>query len=405
MAVLVQLKGTALIRLALLPAVFWVIWLTTYLSIWKTPVSPETHMTATGIVIFSGRSIAWAFVKEPFRRLPFQDKDSAPHGKRSNIPVDVSESQGNNICKALWDACDLVLNVRGIGWSWSCSRYARYGTPQSRAKFLLKTIAHIACDALAADVAVETARTILPATTGPMTIIDTNLPFPQQLLHASILSAIYISVIYFMVDLYYRTVAFCCVAVLLHRPEQWPPLFDDPWRSTSLGDFWGKRWHQLLRDYVVSLGSQPLMACLTKLSPVRATTSTTAAGQGAANVERRKRGALSVLAAFFVSGILHDISFRSMRKGGEPVQMIFFVMQGVGVVLERAFSERWVHARLRKSPWSRVAGRVWTFSWLLVWGIPFVESNTRADLFRIALFPESLKPLHIVHILWDVLHQ
>lgn len=46
MAVLVQLKGTALIRLALLPAVFWVIWLTTYLSIWKTPVSPETHMTA-----------------------------------------------------------------------------------------------------------------------------------------------------------------------------------------------------------------------------------------------------------------------------------------------------------------------------------------------------------------------
>ncbi|KIM57008.1 hypothetical protein SCLCIDRAFT_51832, partial [Scleroderma citrinum Foug A] len=369
MAVLVQLNGTTRIRFALLPIVLWTSWSVMPLEPPGDATQLQTNIAlSTGIVIFSGRSIAWAFVKEPFRRLPFQDKDSAPHGKRSNIPVDVSESQGNNICKALWDACDLVLNVRGIGWSWSCSRYARYGTPQSRAKFLLKTIAHIACDALAADVAVETARTILPATTGPMTIIDTNLPFPQQLLHASILSAIYISVIYFMVDLYYRTVAFCCVAVLLHRPEQWPPLFDDPWRSTSLGDFWGKRWHQLLRDYVVSLGSQPLMACLTKLS------------------------ALSVLAAFFVSGILHDISFRSMRKGGEPVQMIFFVMQGVGVVLERAFSERWVHARLRKSPWSRVAGRVWTFSWLLVWGIPFVESNTRADLFRIALFPESLKP-------------
>lgn len=355
-------------------------------------------------MIFAGRTIAWAFVRDPFQRLPFQDEDNTPHGTGSNTPMNVSKSHRNNIRKALWDACDLVLNIRGIGWSWSCSRFTRYGPPQSRAKFLSKTLARIACYALAADVAVEIALTILPATTGPMTILDANLPFPQQLFHASILSAIYIWVIYFMLDLYYHSLAFCFVAVLRHNPEQWPPLFDDPWRSTSLGDFWGRRWHQLLRDYVVSLGSQPLTACLTKLrSPVPATTSTTTAtGQGSANVGRRKRSALSVLAAFVVSGVLHDIAFRSMRRGGEPMQMIFFVMQGVGVVLERAFSERWVHARL-KSPWYRVMGRVWTFSWLLVWGIPFVEANTRAGLFRIALFPEPLKPLRIVHTVWDVL--
>jgi len=52
MAVLVQLNGTVLIRLALLPAVLWMTWMTTYLNIWKTLVGTESHMSFTTAVSY-----------------------------------------------------------------------------------------------------------------------------------------------------------------------------------------------------------------------------------------------------------------------------------------------------------------------------------------------------------------
>ena len=44
MAVLVQLHGTTMIRLALLPVVLWMTWLTTYLNIWKTLDNTRMHI-------------------------------------------------------------------------------------------------------------------------------------------------------------------------------------------------------------------------------------------------------------------------------------------------------------------------------------------------------------------------
>lgn len=313
-----------------------------------------------------------------------------------------------SIFKALWDACDLVVNNRGIGWSWSCSRYAHYGPPQSRIKYLFKTLVRIICHALCADVAAEIAQALLPTiTNGHPTILDPTLPLLQRLLHASILTGIYISIIYCTVDMSYHIIAFCCVSVVGYAPEQWPPVFDAPWRSTSVGDFWGKRWHQFLRYYVVSLGSQPLIACLATPTVASSSTARKTCQGGATAVEvQTKRGALSVLSAFFVSGVLHDLSFRALRKGGEPMQMIgFFVMQGVGVVLERAVSERWSRVRLTERPWSwhNAIARIWVLSWLLVWGIPFVEVTTKAGMYNVQLFPEPVKPLRVIRAVSDMI--
>lgn len=43
----------------------------------------------------------------------------------------------------------------------------------------------------------------------------------------------------------------CCslfaVVVLGSAPERWPPMFGNPWLSTSLHSFWALRWHQVRR--------------------------------------------------------------------------------------------------------------------------------------------------------------
>ncbi|KAL4077436.1 hypothetical protein J3A83DRAFT_4213590 [Scleroderma citrinum] len=400
MGVLVQLNGTSLTRFALLPVVLWTAWSTTRsLNPWKGD-GTQLHVNysiASAIVMFTGRAISWVFVREPFQRFPLPEKNRASDRTESHISMDVSEPDGTNIRKALRDACDLVLNIRGIGWSWSRIPYARYGAHQSRAKFLLKALASIACNALAADVAVEIVHAIIPAATGRVTILDVNLPLPQRLLYASIISGVYTSVVYFLVELSYNALAICFVIALGHVPAQWPPVFDKPWKSTSLGEFWGKRWHQLLRDYVISLGSRPFTACLAMSTP--ASTNVAAMDRS----QSSKRGPLFVLGAFFVSGIFHDISFRTLGRGGKPIQMIgFFVMQGVGVILERAFFKSSLCGQL-KSPAYKALGHIWVILWLLMWGIPYVDVCAQTGILEVRLFPEPLKPLRIIHVVWDMI--
>lgn len=43
----------------------------------------------------------------------------------------------------------------------------------------------------------------------------------------------------------YHVMAFIGVAVLGESSSEWPRLMNQPWRSTSLLEFWGKRWHQV----------------------------------------------------------------------------------------------------------------------------------------------------------------
>ncbi len=48
------------------------------------------------------------------------------------------------------------------------------------------------------------------------------------------------------------------VVVFRQDPSEWPPLFDDPWLSTSLSQFWARRWHQVFKHTYVSFGGVPL---------------------------------------------------------------------------------------------------------------------------------------------------
>ena len=92
-----------------------------------------------------------------------------------------------------------------------------------------------------------------------------------------------------------------------------------PLRSTSLGEFWGKRWnlafHELMRDLV--------------FQPVR----------------KRLGVSAATLAAFLASGLLHDFVISFPARGCYGLPTAYFVLQGLGVLFERSRAGRWLGLR------------------------------------------------------------
>jgi hypothetical protein len=88
------------------------------------------------------------------------------------------------------------------------------------------------------------------------------------------------------------------------------PLMNWPIVATSLGDFWGRRWNTAFRDLTHRFLFRPLTPWF-----------------GA-------RGA--VFAGFVFSGLVHDGVISWPAGGGWGGPTVFFLLQGVGILLERS---------------------------------------------------------------------
>jgi hypothetical protein len=110
------------------------------------------------------------------------------------------------------------------------------------------------------------------------------------------------------------------------------PLMNWPLAATSLSDFWGRRWNTAFRDLTHRFLFRPLM---TRLGPSGA-----------------------VFAGFVFSGLVHEAVISWPAGGGWGGPTLFFLLQGVGILVER-------------SAWGRSlglgeGGRGWLFAMLLL---------------------------------------
>ncbi|KAF9237194.1 hypothetical protein BU15DRAFT_63360 [Melanogaster broomeanus] len=314
MGVLVQLRGTQVYRVALLPIDGVVCHGgRASQSIPREEILREHSCTPVHVLLMFTEAV-W-FLMESFH---------------PNLKGVQDKADPGSIATALWNAWDLLLNVRGIGWNWS--RGLILPKPafeiRSRTAFVLWSAVRFAFHFLAFDAIVQVFRMISPeglASPTGASIYDPSLPPVWQLLRCVAISTLVMLMACFGMELCHILLAILFVTVFQQHPSQWPPLFDSPWLSTSVSDFWGRRWHQMIRHTLLMVAGRPFNVLFGRLG-------------------------------------------ESVGRGGNFFIVVgFFVMNGVGVVLERV--------------WKRVSGRsvggiwgwMWTFSWMTLWAVPLVD--------------------------------
>jgi len=88
------------------------------------------------------------------------------------------------------------------------------------------------------------------------------------------------------------------------------PIMQAPLRSTSLAEFWGKRWNLGFRQLAHELIFGPT---------------------------HRKLGARTAgFLVFLVSGLIHDLVISLPARGGYGLPTLYFLLQGAGVAIERS---------------------------------------------------------------------
>jgi alginate O-acetyltransferase complex protein AlgI len=91
------------------------------------------------------------------------------------------------------------------------------------------------------------------------------------------------------------------------------PIMQAPIRSTSLNDFWSRRWNRAFRDFAYPLVFRPLV--------------------------RRGYPRLAEWAVFLFSGLVHELAISVPAGGGYGLPLAYFLLQGCGREIERRASQ------------------------------------------------------------------
>jgi predicted DCC family thiol-disulfide oxidoreductase YuxK len=86
-------------------------------------------------------------------------------------------------------------------------------------------------------------------------------------------------------------------------------IMDAPLRSTSIAEFWGRRWNGAFNDLALSLVFRPMA--------------------------RRTGVAAATLSAFAVSGLVHETVISLPAAAGFGLPTAYFLLQGLGVLVQR----------------------------------------------------------------------
>lgn len=112
-------------------------------------------------------------------------------------------------------------------------------------------------------------------------------------------------------------------------------LFRAPLKSTSLGEFWGRRWNLAFSE----------MTTLAVFRPLR----------GLIGVR------LATMAAFLFSGLLHELAISVPVKAGYGLPLLYFALHAAAMLGETLLQSR--GTAIDKNP---TIGRLWTISWILL---------------------------------------
>ncbi|KAI9342361.1 hypothetical protein BDR26DRAFT_933694 [Obelidium mucronatum] len=189
-------------------------------------------------------------------------------------------------------------------------------------------------------------------------------------------------------DLMYTTGTLMIVD-LLGAP--YTPIFDKPYFSTSLRDFWSNRWNQPIKITIHRIFFAPTLALLRKLDPTKDA--------------RQTHLMIATLVSFAGSALLHEYAcIMLIPHEWIPGEMsIFFMSHGIACVL-------WERLNLLSSlsiSWKRFVGWIMTLFFLLLTSPFFNGPFARSEQFLEFPVPQSMKtsvPTEVVQIIFSYIH-
>ncbi|TBU66006.1 hypothetical protein BD310DRAFT_943492 [Dichomitus squalens] len=374
MAYLVRRRDTRLMRVLLLPTVIAMTVRCTFRYQWKDIRFKwfEWDRGLVGLVVIA-KSIDFALVREGRfkvgeKELPaISDPEQNTTQRRRTTPgkeeplADREDCGivGNFLPRALYDALEVGLAMRGVGWDFGQSLYIPSGErPSERDAFIRATLWRFARNMLYIDIW-ETIEKLTPgvSSTGG-TIFLSQLPFFQRYACSTFLHlghglfiAAGVSCVY---DIFSLIGALFCGS----KPDDWPPIAGDVWAAQSLHEFWSKGWHQSLRYIFLTYGGFP--------------------GQWlAGNVGM-------VFGTFLASALFHEIGIATTGVAMDRRVFVFFLLQAVGITMERGFG------MLTGRRVSGILGFAWAVLFVLGFGQMCTDSWFNRGIAGALAVPESL---------------
>lgn len=107
------------------------------------------------------------------------------------------------------------------------------------------------------------------------------------------------------------------------------PIMNAPIVSESLSEFWGRRWNVAFRDFAHYSVFKP--------------------------AARKWSAATATWVSFVFSGLVHELAISIPAGGGYGLPLAYFLLQGIGVWLERTLSRRGITVRGGLRGWSFAA--------------------------------------------------
>jgi len=300
------------------------------------------------------RAVEWTFLKEPLKRV-----NPPTNGDMTKDP-----SSDVDIKRILIDAADLASNQRGHGWTWSHkTTFPAWTSPPTIGRFLWQFLYKFTFY----DMAIWSIEHFFPEiqSAAGASIFNAACPAPLRYARAAYVTTACAFIVYSSVDVLYLATAIVSCIFLRLDPVQWPPTSDRPWLSTSLKEFWGRRWHQFFRHVFVSVGARPMAYLFGRVG--------------------------FVLGSFAMSALVHDWGMWSLGRGTEPLSVGgFFIMMGVGVAMEDVW-ERMTRKRV-----GGTLGWVWTMGWILAWGSMMVDAWTRRSFVGANYLLDAVRPGKVI---------
>ncbi|KAJ5128592.1 hypothetical protein N7448_002309 [Penicillium atrosanguineum] len=350
-----------------------------YLSV---PCSLLLAHQAVHVASALGPGFFWCELVRLFVTIIFQCLNLLLINPKDNSDVPAEVDQG--LVDRLYYATSLFTQPRGVNTAWqvkNCPSQPQYYQRRGwiippRDRFLIRQIAIAVWQYLALDVfatlALQQALEQKKHETLPPTVQwDLSVEQWIERIISNLVAGFVVSRI--LIDFHHRAFSIIIVGLRLDSPSNCPPLFGKAANAYTLRGFWGKFWHQLLRQPLTSVSkfiTRDLLGLPSQTSAEKY---------------------MNIFTIFFFSGALHVVLDTVQGiPADESGAMLFFSLAPLGLLIEdgirtlwRAFVDLSYGNQTNKKGtlpmWQKTLGFLWTMVWLGVTSTCY-------------LYPQMLRP-------------